>query len=593
MFWPLDTLWLVAGGALLAAMLVASRPAQPGSRVLVLTLICIANATFCYSMGLLASGSDAKLAWNRAEYATEPFVAGLVLVLVLQHIRLERWLKPAPLTLLFCVPALATLANWTNDWHQLYYLAVGSDSEAPGAYLTRVRGPLFWLLHAQVLGVLGLAAVLLLEHGRQASRCHRRGSRALLLAAGLLFVLDVLHLAGLGWTSARVMPYLGITTLLALVGWALLRWHWLDLAPLARGALLENMAEAVVVLDHRGRITDFNQRATDWLGCSDAAYAQTTGQLPALAWFRSEMPSGEQASRQVGGRLVRFLITPLRSRRGRLSGWLLLGRDETREHAAKVALKQAHAECARDLQRALAQSVRVQEEEQRRLGHEIHDSVCQSLAGLSRSMDCLMGNISKLGEARLQAQARALAQETGRILKTTRTLARDLALTDLGFLSFEDSLADFGVHAENWLGIQLEINYDEGAVIHDKETACVLLRIIREAVINATRHGQSRRVWVDVVRKGDHLFISVSNDGLPLPPEDRLREGLGLRQMRMRARLLGGRLSLRNQPPDIVIMELAVPEAFLSLPAEQRIPEMAEGCDAPPCATHLHGNPAK
>ena len=80
MFWPLDTLWLVVGGALAAALLVALRPAQPGSRVLVVTLVFIANSTFCYSMGLLARGAEAKRAWNHAEYATEPFVVGLMLV---------------------------------------------------------------------------------------------------------------------------------------------------------------------------------------------------------------------------------------------------------------------------------------------------------------------------------------------------------------------------------------------------------------------------------------------------------------------------------------------------------------------------------
>ena len=575
MFWPLDTLWLVVGGALAAALLVALRPAQPGSRVLVVTLVFIANSTFCYSMGLLARGAEAKRAWNHAEYATEPFVVGLMLVLVLRQIRREQWVRPWPLALIFCVPALAVLANWTNDWHHLYYRAVSLDSDGPVVYLSRERGPMFWLLHAQILSALGLAMALLVGHRRQAPRTQRRGSSALLVALGLMLAMDGIHLGGVALKLSRAMPYLGVLTTFALVGWALLRWQWLDLAPLARGALLENMAEALVVLDQHGRVTDFNQRAAAWLGCSDAAYGRPAAQLPGLAWLRLEPAPTEPVSHQMGPRLVRCLVMPLRSRRGHLSGWLLLGRDETRQHAVEVALQNAHVECARNLQRALAQSVSVQEEEQRRIGHDIHDSLCQDLAGLARSGDRLASGLAALGAPPLQAQAQALAQEASRILKVTRTLAHDLALTDLGFLRFEDSLADFGEHVERWLGIQLEINLDEEVPIRDKEIACHLLRIIREAVINATRHGHARRVWVDLVRRDQGLLVTVSNDGLPLPPEADRREGLGLRQMRMRARLLGGQLSLRNQPPDTVSVELAIPEALLRLPAEERMTEAA------------------
>ena len=281
----------------------------------------------------------------------------------------------------------------------------------------------------------------------------------------------------------------------------------------------------------------------------------------------------------------------MRSRGGRLAGWLLLGRDDTLEHAAQAALQQAHDACARNLQRALAQSVRLQEEEQRRLGHEIHDSLCQELAGLCRCADQLAAGVWQPDSPEFRQQAAVLARETSRILKATRTLAHDLALTDLGFLSFEESLAEFSTHAENWLGIhwlgiQLETNLDEDVAIHDKELACVLLRIIREAVVNAVRHGHAQRVWVDVVRKAGQLAVSVSNNGLPLPPAAELREGLGLRQMRMRSQLLGGRLSLRNQPSGCVVMELTVPEAFLSLPAEERISEAQQDSPAP-CKPHF------
>jgi signal transduction histidine kinase len=92
-------------------------------------------------------------------------------------------------------------------------------------------------------------------------------------------------------------------------------------------------------------------------------------------------------------------------------------------------------------------------------------------------------------------------------------------------------------------------------------------------VVNASRHGHAKKVWVAILKQNSNLLITISNDGLPLPPKDKVREGLGLRQMQMRARLLGGTLTLQNQPPNSVLLELVIPESLLLLPAEDRVRE--------------------
>ena len=572
MFWPLDTLWLAVGGAIAVAVLAALRPAQSGSRVLFFTMLCIASSLFCYSMGLIAPDHPTKLAWNKAEYATEPLVPGLIMVLALYHVRNQRWLRPLPLLALFCVPLFAIGANWTNDWHHLYYKSTSLGSTGVGTYLRRVRGPIFWLLHVYVLSILGLAAGLLLKHWRHAPRRQRRGSMAFFISAGLLFVLDSMHLFHFTMEQTLIMPYLGATALLGLLGWAMLRWRLLDLAPLSRSVLLEHMTEALLVLDKSGSVLDFNQKAIDWLGCSDSTYGKVIHEIPGLSQLRIDIPKPPALSLRVGSRLLRFIVAPFLDRRGKVAGWVLLGRDETREHEASLALRAAYTDCARALQQALTQAVRVQEEEQRRVGQDLHDSICQDLAGLTRSID-LLASLPHPPPADFQPRLQELARESSRILKATRTLAHDLALTDLGFLSFEDSLSAFAEHAEVWLGISVDLNLDDDVSIRDKEVSCLLLRIIREAVVNASRHGHAKKVWVAILKQNSNLLITISNDGLPLPPKDKVREGLGLRQMQMRARLLGGTLTLQNQPPNSVLLELVIPESLLLLPAEDRVRE--------------------
>ncbi len=560
-------------------------PAQPGSRVLVALLLCAANATFCDSMCFLAPTLEGKKAWNHAEYATEPFIPGLLLLLIIQHVRLTWALRPLPLAVIFSIPLLATLANWTNGWHHLYYQSASLDTSRAN-YLLRIPGPIYWLLHAQFTTALTASLALMLRHLRQAPRRANRESLTLLLAALFLLLLELVYLSPRKVIHLLVMSSLGVFTIAALLCWALIRRRVLDPTLLARGAILENMEDAFLVVDRHECLTDFNLNAGLWLGCSELALGEPIRRVRGLESLTLK-ETVEPWLLQAGQRHIRFLITPLHKPPRRLAGWLLLGRDDTQHHAASQALKEAYLQCARTLQRTLAQSVRAQEEEQRRIGHDIHDSLCQDLAGLTRSSESLAAAIQAAGQPTQSAQAHALVTESKRILKTARTLAHDLALSDLNFLNFGDSLAAFAEHAEQWLGVQVDVNLDEETNIQEPEVACNLLRIIREAMVNAARHGQARQIWVDVLRQAEQLRVTVSNNGLPIPSVSEIREGLGLRQMHMRARLLGGQLTLRNQPPNGVVLELAIPEALLRLPAEDRIPEVVKPPSPEPAPSHV------
>ncbi|NCD35242.1 MAG: hypothetical protein EOL87_17755 [Spartobacteria bacterium] len=61
------------------------------------------------------------------------------------------------------------------------------------------------------------------------------------------------------------------------------------------------------------------------------------------------------------------------------------------------------------------------------------------------------------------------------------------------------------------------------------------------------------------MREPHQLVISVSNDGIPLPEPDQWPEGLGMKQMRMRAQLLGAEWSIRRNDQNQTIVELIIP----------------------------------
>ena len=91
----------------------------------------------------------------------------------------------------------------------------------------------------------------------------------------------------------------------------------------------------------------------------------------------------------------------------------------------------------------LQQATRAQEEERKRISHELHDDTIQALVVLSRQLDALASSSKGLSEeTRLRLEE--LWQQTNNIMQGVRRLSQDLrpaALDRLGLLAALEWLA--------------------------------------------------------------------------------------------------------------------------------------------------------
>jgi signal transduction histidine kinase len=81
------------------------------------------------------------------------------------------------------------------------------------------------------------------------------------------------------------------------------------------------------------------------------------------------------------------------------------------------------------------------------------------------------------------------------------------------------------------------------AVLDDPAALIHLYRITQEAISNAIRHGRAQNVYVDLVHAGDRMILSVEDDGVGVGRSG-ASDGLGMRSMRHRARLIGATLTV-------------------------------------------------
>jgi signal transduction histidine kinase len=84
-----------------------------------------------------------------------------------------------------------------------------------------------------------------------------------------------------------------------------------------------------------------------------------------------------------------------------------------------------------------------------------------------------------------------------------------------------------------------------------------LLRIVREAVTNAARHGEAGQITVRL-SNGRGLHLEVKDDGKGFDPVDR-RGGFGLESMRERAIALGGEFRLDSSPGHGTEIQVVLP----------------------------------
>jgi signal transduction histidine kinase len=202
------------------------------------------------------------------------------------------------------------------------------------------------------------------------------------------------------------------------------------------------------------------------------------------------------------------------------------------------------------LAKLTSESVRVQEEERRKLSLELHDDVIQVMGTLVLMMDaCLVlapEDATQLRKYLLNAQETA-RDGFHRVQRICVNL-RPPILDDLGLAP---TILWYAERFTQETGIPVEVAMREGLppLSGDQETA--LFRIVQQALQNVRQHAQARRVDISVESRPGTLRVAVSDDGIGVDQQQLNRktlEGthLGLAGMRYRAGILGGTFEISS-----------------------------------------------
>jgi len=207
--------------------------------------------------------------------------------------------------------------------------------------------------------------------------------------------------------------------------------------------------------------------------------------------------------------------------------------------------------------------INAQEEERSRIARELHDDVSQKMALLSLELEQLRQMVEEPKDLRKHfknVQDRVLEISTD-IHRLSHKL-HPSKLDHLGLAAAVKGLCrDFDAAGK----LRVEFHQEGDLSKLGKDVKLCVFRIAQEALRNCTCHSSAGSACVVLVKSGNELRLSVSDDGQGFDMRSgAIRRGLGFTSMRERVRIIGGCIAIRSKPGHGTFIEVSIPVGYKS-----------------------------
>lgn len=309
-------------------------------------------------------------------------------------------------------------------------------------------------------------------------------------------------------------------------------------------SVLNSMGDGVVVADREGRIALTNPAADQMLRLagSDDAVGWLSSPVTYLTDPLTPAPSAEHPLARAGrGETVDQAEVVLRppafptERRLAVSGRPLVDAAGRRNGGVLVF---TDITARRSLERQIAE---ISDREQRRLGQDLHDGLCQELVSGALAARVLADGLRDRAQAEAD-EAAELAELLDHAITQARDVARGLCGVQLEAGGLSTALDELARRVRSRHRIPCQFLDQTGAAIRGFEGITEVYRIAQEAVSNAVKHARARQITLTLAAANDQIELRVVDDGVGLPSGLEVGKGLGLPIMHYRARMLGAEL---------------------------------------------------
>ena len=309
-------------------------------------------------------------------------------------------------------------------------------------------------------------------------------------------------------------------------------------------AILETAVEGIITIDERGRMESVNPAAEQIFGYKAA---ELLGRNVNML-----MPSPDRERHDS------YLGNYLRTGHAKIIG---IGREVVgmRKDGSTFPMDLAVSEVKLPERRLFTGFVRditerkrleqeilaISNREQRRIGQDLHDGLCQELAGIQLMAEVLEQDLKSKRDS---AQAGKIAESVRRAISHTRMLARGLSPVEVENNGLMSALHELAQSTAALFRIACSFECPTPVLVRDNVAATHLYRIAQEAINNAVKHGRAQHVRIRLAAEGKTVRLGIEDDGAGFKEPPAGHHGMGLHIMKYRSEVVGAKLTVAAVP---------------------------------------------
>jgi len=182
--------------------------------------------------------------------------------------------------------------------------------------------------------------------------------------------------------------------------------------------------------------------------------------------------------------------------------------------------------------------------EQRRLSEDLHDGLCQLLAVIKLLSEDVKEKLSARGAPEM-TQLELIESRLGEALEQADNISRGLYPVDLETHGLMEALQELANKVPKIYPVECRFKCWEPVLVENSTVATHLYRIAQEAIINAIKSGKAKRITIRLQARGTQGVLSISDNGVGFHSSG-TREGMGIKMMNFRARMILASLAFRS-----------------------------------------------